>query len=399
MMDQTLVTMVIEDHAFQRHHLVRMLRSFFNGVIIEAEHGQHAVDLLDTAGAVDIIICDLDMPEMDGIEFMRHLAQKDLAPSVIISSALESSLLSSVSKMAKENGIRLLGVIEKPIRLELLRSLLCKHTTVVPKPVGTPAQSFSLDEVLAGISHHQFEPFFQPKVALQDGRLLGAEALARWRHPVHGVVAPYAFIPLLEQHAKIDELTMLMLEQSAQACHQWHLQGHDLSVAVNLSLVSLNNTGLVEDILNILKRADLSPRHMILEITETSAMTEAAAALEILTRLRMRGFGLSIDDYGTGFSSLKQLTRLPFTELKIDQIFVTGCASVPSNQAIIESSVGMASHLNLKTVAEGIETEADWAFLQTTACDIAQGYFIAKPMDGASFMAFAEAKLASQRLH
>jgi EAL domain-containing protein (putative c-di-GMP-specific phosphodiesterase class I) len=131
---------------------------------------------------------------------------------------------------------------------------------------------------------------------------------------------------------------------------------------------------------------------VIFEITETMAMTEVAAALENLTRLRMRGFGLSVDDYGTGFSSLRQLTRVPFTELKIDQEFVQGCAANPSSRTIVESSVEMARRLGITSVAEGVETQEDWDVLKAAGCDVAQGFLIAKPLENDSFLAFCIAE-------
>jgi EAL domain-containing protein (putative c-di-GMP-specific phosphodiesterase class I) len=168
----------------------------------------------------------------------------------------------------------------------------------------------------------------------------------------------------------------------------WRERSLELTVSVNLSLASLTDTMLADRITQVVRTARLDPRHMMLEITESAAMTEVAYALENLARLRMRGFGLSIDDYGTGYSSMQQLTRIPFTELKIDQGFVTGCVANKATRAIIESSVGMARNMGIKSVAEGVESQADWDALKATGCDVVQGYFIAKPMDGSSFLDF-----------
>jgi EAL domain-containing protein (putative c-di-GMP-specific phosphodiesterase class I) len=159
-------------------------------------------------------------------------------------------------------------------------------------------------------------------------------------------------------------------------------------VSVNLSLASLTDAMLADRITAIVRSARLDPRHMTLEITESAAMSNVASALENLARLRMHGFGLSIDDYGTGYASMQQLTRIPFTELKIDQGFVTGCVANHATRAIVESSVGMAHRLGIKSVAEGVETQSDWDALKAVSCDIAQGYFIAKPMDASSFVEF-----------
>jgi len=375
---------------------VRMLRALGARETREAADGKQALASIQGIAPVDLVICDLDMPEMDGMELMRNLGQVNSAISVIIASAQDRSLLNAVDKMAHAYGVRLLGVIEKPVTFKTLKNLIALHEAPKAQPAhaGTGAPSFSLDQIVQGVRERQFEPFFQPKTELATGRVVGAEALARWRHPEHGLIGPYAFIAPLEQSGMLDELTLLMLEKAAGACRAWRERGMELTVSVNLSLVSLTDTTLASRITETVRLAGLDPHYMTLEITETTAMTEVAPALENLARLRMRGFGLSIDDYGTGFSSLRQLTRVPFTELKIDQSFVAGCAANPSSRAIVESSVEMARRLGIKSVAEGVETQEDWDVLQAAGCDVAQGYFIAKPMQASAFLTFCTAETA-----
>lgn|SRR3989344_3056883 len=386
-----LIVLVVEDHDFQRRTVARMLRSLGAREVMEAGDGKQALALIRDAVPVDLVVCDLDMPEMDGMELIRHLGQTNNAASIIISSAQGRSLLASVEKMARAYGARLLGVIEKPVTLDGLEDLIARHEPAKSQPerASAAAPGFSLDQILHGVRQKQFEPFFQPKADLATGRILGAEALARWRHPEQGLIGPYAFIAQLEQSRMIDELTLLMLVKTASTCCAWRERGFHLTVSVNLSLVSLTDTTLADRITQIVRSTGLDPCHMMLEITETVAMTDIAPALENLTRLRMRGFGLSIDDYGTGFASMQQLTRIPFTELKVDQGFVTGCAANPSARAIVESSVEMARRLDIKSVAEGVETQADWDVLKVAGCDAAQGYFIAKPMETRAFVEWA----------
>ncbi len=392
------VILVIDDHDFQRHTIARMLKSLGASEVLEAENGEEALALLGNPALAQptIVVCDLDMPQMDGMEFIRHLGKANSGLSVVIASALDSALLGSVEKMSRAYGVRLLGVIEKPLTLERLQDILARHQLLDTKPprpaTNTPA--FTAEQILLGVQNKEMEPFFQPKVNLADGKIVGAEALARWRHPQHGIIGPYAFILPLERSMQIDTLTFLMLEKAARSCHAWREQEFDITVSVNLSLVSLTDTTLADRILQTVRTAGLDPRHMILEITETAAMTDIAPVLENLTRLRMRGFGLSIDDYGTGFSSMQQLTRVPFSELKIDQSFVTGCANIPSSMVIIESSLSVAKGLSIKSVAEGVETQNDWDALKSMGCDIAQGYFIAKPMEEVVFLEFCAKKIA-----
>jgi EAL domain-containing protein (putative c-di-GMP-specific phosphodiesterase class I) len=243
-----------------------------------------------------------------------------------------------------------------------------------------------LDEILCAVKLKQFVPYYQPKVALSTGEILGMEALSRWQHPQHGLVAPASFISVLELSGHINELTQQILEEAAGACRRMHELGFGLTVSVNLSHVSLTDTAMADRITQIVQSVGLDPRYVIFEITETAAMTQMAPALENLARLRMRGFGLSVDDYGTGFASLQQLMRVPFTELKIDQSFVTGCAANSGSRIIVESSVEMARNLGMKTVAEGVESQSDWNVVSAARCDIAQGFFIARPMDERLFV-------------
>ncbi len=383
--------LVVEDDDFQRQMIVNMLRSMGAKSVGEADGGKKALKLIseDKENQVDIVICDLNMPEMDGLEFLRNLGEQQHQASIVIVSARGGKLLASAGKMAKMYGMKLLGIIEKPVLREQLKSLLAKHDRSENKwrqPAN--ATSFTLDEILQGIRAKQFEPYFQPKVDFKTGRIVGAEALARWIHPVHGVISPYAFIPLLEQSGNIDDLTFLMLEKAAIYCRSCSDKGLMLTVSVNLSLVTLGDTLLADRIIQVVRNAGLDPRYIMLEITETAAMTDVAHALENLARLSMNGFGLSIDDYGTGYSSMQQLTRIPFSELKIDQSFVKDFSDNVALRIVVESSIDMAHKLEVKSVAEGVETQQEWDMLKNMGCDTAQGYFIAKPMDLASFIEF-----------
>lgn len=390
-----LVCLVIEDDDFQRATVVRMLRSLGVVDVREAADGKKALDLLRATPrpAVDIALCDMDMPEMDGLELLRHMGQGKEVVSVVILSALDSALLASVKKMSLAYGIRLLGVVEKPIgraRLEAMLAQYARPETAArgPRPA---VRTFTVEEILHGVHEGQFEPFFQPKLDVKTKRVVGAEALARWLHPEHGIIAPYAFIPLLEKADAMDELTFVMLKEAAKGCRCLHDKGYPVSVSVNLSLTSLTDSGLAQRITTAVRDAGLDPRHVILEVTESAAMTDVASALETLARLRMHGFGLSIDDYGTGYASLQQLTRIAFTELKIDQSFVKEFADNPSLHVIVASSIEMARKLKVKSVAEGVETQADWDALVGLGCDTAQGYLIAKPMKLASMVDFCAA--------
>lgn len=389
--------LILEDDDFQRKLVNNMLRTLGVVDISEAIDGQSALNLLETTASkpVDIVLCDMNMPTMDGMEFMRHLGQRKLPVSIVILSTLERALLASVAEMSRAYGVSLLSVIEKPITLKQLEALIVQFEppgTKLPSSVAT-LPDFSLDEILQGVREKQFEPFFQPKVDFQSGKIIGAEALARWIHPEYGIVSPYAFIDLLEQNKMIDELTFAILKKSVAASRVFVEKGYDISISVNLSLTSLTDTNLAGNITQVVRSLGAEPGQFVLEVTESAAMTDIAHALENLARLRMNGFGLSIDDYGTGYASMQQLTRVAFTELKVDQSFVKGCSSNPALRIVVESSIELARKLNVKSVAEGVETQQDWDELKQLGCDIAQGFFIAKPMSLQDFIEFYEAWL------
>ena len=384
--------LIAEDHDFQRRQLARMLESLGARDIRQAADGHAALQLIqDAVHPVDIVISDLDMPGMDGMEFIRHLGESKARLSVILASSLDRNLIASVQTMTEAYGVNMLGIVEKPLSLGKLESLIGRH-----RPAQVQAQrpraagaTFTLEEILAGLKADEFEPYIQPKVDLVTRSVKGAEALARWRHPQHGIIAPYAFISLLEGNGLIDELMWVMLRKAAATCRDWRAAGLYATVSVNLSLKSLGDVQLAERVTELVRNRDLEPRHMILEVTESAVTTDVGRALENLARLRMKGFGLSIDDYGTGYSSMQQLARIAFTELKIDQSFVANAARQKSARIILQSSLEMAKKLGISAVAEGVETEADWDLLRQLGCDVAQGYYIARPMEAGAFLGWA----------
>jgi EAL domain-containing protein (putative c-di-GMP-specific phosphodiesterase class I)/AmiR/NasT family two-component response regulator len=384
--------LIAEDQRVQRTLLVGILEALGAKTIYETPDGREAMKIIeDVRRPVDIVITDLDMPGMDGLEFLRRLSELERQRvSVILTTAMGAKLLASVGAMTKAYGLALLGVLEKPLTPGKLAPLikLHQHTQAQRHDARGAGPAFALEEIIEGLKNGEFEPHYQPQMDVASGRVKGAEALARWRHPTHGVTEPASFIPVLERAAQLNQLTFLMLKKAAGACRAWRDSGLDLKVSVNLSLVSLADTTLADRIAHAVQAEGLEPRHMVLEITETAAMTEVAPALENLARLRMRGFGLSIDDYGTGFSSLRQLTRVPFTELKIDGSFVTGCAQNSLSRAMVDSSVEMARRLEIESIAEGVETQSDWDALQAAGCISAQGYYLARPMEGQSLLEF-----------
>lgn len=336
--------LVVEDDGFQRKMLATLLHNLGITEVHQADCGTTALELLSAGDlAIDIIITDLNMPGMDGMEFIRHLGDSDFKAPLIISSALDSTLIQSVQLMTTAYGIMLLGTLEKPPKGEDLLQAIIAYTHIRKRsPSYAPPRQYSLAEISVGLETGQFEPYFQPKVKLSNGRLCGFEALARWRHPDKGVLSPYFFIENMESGGLIDRLTDIMLDKASWWCAAWRNSGLDIKVSVNLSVHSLSDADLADRLIKLVHGQGVEPRHIILEITETGFMAGRGIGLENLARLKMNGFTLSIDDYGTGYSSIQQLNLIAASELKIDRSFVTNAGQKRSSRVILQSSLEMA---------------------------------------------------------
>ena len=222
--------------------------------------------------------------------------------------------------------------------------------------------------------------YYQPKVDIASGKVTGVEALARWPHPVEGLIAPADFIPLVEQSGVIRPFTLWVLEEAVIQCARWRDAGLHLTLAVNLSTRNLLDPGLADHIAQLLDRYRVSAAQLVLEITESAAMSRSETAVKTIHRLHAIGLGLSIDDFGTGYSSLSYLKRLPVSELKIDQSFVSGMLKNEHDAVIVRSTIELAHNLGLKVVAEGVENTQTLGMLAELGCDVAQGYHYSRPL-------------------
>jgi len=387
-----LRTMVVEDQATPRRIAVEILRKLGVAEILQAEDGQDALELIRRSSApLDVIICDLDMPRMDGVEFIRNVAEANLGASIVLASAVEAPVLASVEAMARSQGMAVLGVLEKPVTPQKLGDLLARHGSTQANYARMDDPPVDPAELEEAIHDRRITPHFQPMVRMSDGQIIGFEALARWRHTDRGTLQPELFIPVAESTGLIDSLTWVMLECAVAEAVRWRQAGHRWTISVNLSLPYLERQGVADRIAALVERHGLQPGSVVLEVTESLAATQIAQVLGNIARLRMKGFGIAIDDYGTGYATLQQLSRMPFTELKIDRSFVSGSPDRPNLHAILRSSVELARQLNLGSVAEGVETAGEWHQLDSVGCDVAQGYLVAPPMPPESVLGWASA--------
>ncbi|HUO85242.1 MAG TPA: EAL domain-containing protein [Thermoanaerobaculia bacterium] len=244
-----------------------------------------------------------------------------------------------------------------------------------------------LSELRHAVASEQLELHYQPKIGIRDRTITHAEALVRWRHPVHGLMSPVEFIPLAEQSGNISTITRWVLRRAILDCSAWKASGLDLTVAVNLSAIDLFDAGLPDLVSGLLAEAELSPARLMLEITESAVMSDPEHAQRILRELKNRGVTLAIDDYGTGYSSLAHLNRLPVDELKIDKSFILNLRDPSSNDAVIVgSTIELGHNMGLRVIAEGVEDAEAWQILDRLGCDMAQGYHITPPLPVVQFL-------------
>ncbi|QXC34241.1 EAL domain-containing response regulator [Aeromonas sp. FDAARGOS 1407] len=377
--EDELVIMVVEDHAFQRKTLLHQIRSLGYQQLLEAQDGLSALALCQHH-QVDILICDLRMPGMDGMALLRRLSLGGFKGGIILSSALEDDVVAAVLRMSAAYGLQVLGRLEKPSSPQQIRQLIDSWSPGQEPQHSEEGYGIDVVELQLALERDQILPWYQPKVSFVTGEWVGMEALARWQHPEYGMISPARFIPLAENNGLIDQLTEVIISKSLRDGHLWEETGLSLNLSMNLSTTSLIEGDLCHSLINQCQRWSINPELITLEVTESSFVQDLGKSLEVLTRLRMHGFGLSIDDFGTGYSSMQQLALLPFTELKLDRSFVDRCYADPSRLAIIESSIELARKLGLKSVAEGVEDELTWRLLARLGCDVCQGFFSARPM-------------------
>jgi EAL domain-containing protein (putative c-di-GMP-specific phosphodiesterase class I)/CheY-like chemotaxis protein len=372
--------LLLDDDQFMLGMQARMLRSMGYDMIGTAGSGLSALTMLQKdPHAVDVIVCDLNMPGMDGIEFLQKLRASPFRGNVILLSGQGLRVMHTVQKLLGQDML-ILGALVKPAGRLALRTLLDRWKPLGQVRVAEPAPTFVADEIHAANAQGQWVLQYQPTVDLTTGALKGVEALVRWAHPRHGTVYPNDFIQVAEECGAIDALTEWVMHEAMLQLARWQEAGLQTHMAVNVSMENLRSPGFAGRVSAWVREAAAAPVDLTLEITESRLMSPAPAPLESLVRLRMQGFGLSIDDFGTGHSSLAQLRDVPFTELKIDRGFVHGARHNQIIRPILEGSIGIAKRLGMQSVAEGVETEDDWHLLRDIGCDLAQGWFIARAM-------------------
>jgi EAL domain-containing protein (putative c-di-GMP-specific phosphodiesterase class I) len=379
--------LVVEDHPFQQQYLLELYGSMRDVSLIAAHDGHEALELMKHHH-FDMVLSDLMMPGMDGLQFIQRLGRLKHKPALAIMSSAPRRILISASLAARSLGFIVVGLIAKPVDLVALRGLHEKLSLLgsnaranrkVPEEHGIAC-------LRNAIAQGQIHPWFQPKKSLVNGRIVAAEALVRWAHPCSGLLLPGDFLPEIVRHGLEEELLMNVVARTISAQSYWQGQGYDVPVTINLPTHLLDDDDLPDRLHALVLDAGGTPSKIGFELMESSTTENLGHYFAGVCRLRFKGFGLAQDDFGKGYSSYFNLASTPFTELKIDRSLVHGCVENENLAAALSSIVALGKQLGLNVVAEGVETAEELALLSRIECDQIQGFFISKAIESDLFL-------------
>jgi len=369
--------LVVEDHDFQRRTVVQLLRGLGVGTVADVSDGADALGALQSSPLPDVIICDIDMPGMDGVEFVTHVAERRLAPAIIIASGLEANVLRAVEAIGVGHGLHVLAALEKPLTARSLGDALRRYTRL-GGDAEDQRQGFALsgDELRDALARGELTPEFEPRIDLTTGTIGSLEAAARWRDAEGRRVDVSVFAAALVREDLVPDFVAHLVAASGALVAG---VGPPLRVAVDLSLLPLDEVSLADWLTGLVVRRHHDPRHIVCQIDDL-AMARAPAALQVLTRLRVKGFGLSMIHTGIGPSMAHLLDRVPLSELKLDRRLVSGASRDPKRHEMLGAALTEARQLGLPVVADGCDEQSDFDTLVALGCSEAQGRFIGAPM-------------------
>ena len=387
----SLSILVVDDHKLQAKVLKNKLFSLNINNVICVSSGKEALREVKI-NEFDIIFCDLNMPEMDGVKLLSSLKEYGFDRAIVILSALDKMILSTVGEVCKRMDFSFVEIIEKPAEIKQLNLIVenvrrsrKKDAFYISKQTKVDID-ITVDDILLALSKGEFKNYYQPQVDFKSGKTVSVEVLARWLHPIYGLLSPSVFLPILESENLTDELFDVILMNTLDDYNR----ALKFPSSINVTQDSLNKPCFSERFLNLCSEYKVDPSLFTFELTEKEVMNDSINLLENLSRLRINNVGLSIDDFGTGYSSLIKLSKLPFTEIKVDRSFISNCIKQESDKAIVDFSCALAKEMKLIIVAEGVEDKETLEYLKNLGFDLCQGYYTAKPMPIEAFSIFIE---------
>ena len=320
----------------------------------------------------DVIMMDLMMPGIDGVELLRLLSEKAKNARLCLISGSDARVLNSARRLGSAHGLNVVAALEKPLSIPVLNTFF--------ESITSSGKEKSPDDHALALANGEFILYYQPVVEISTRSVKGVEALARWQHPDRGILLPDTFLRQITDEGLMQDLTKFVIKTAVQQAASLYQAGERMTMALNVTASTLLDLSLPDQISDVCKQYGLPPEMLVLEVTETEAMRDVTRTMDVLLRMRLRNIGVSIDDFGTGHSSLRELQRMPFSELKIDKSFVTDAPNNKDCAVIMNSIIDLGHNLGLKVIAEGIEDQRAWNMLLEKGCDFGQGYLMGHPM-------------------
>ena len=368
--------LIVEDDRLQATNLKILLNRLFEGTITVVHRGSEVATVCE-AQPIDVMFCDIDLPDINGVNLLSTLAESSRPKGVVILSAMTQDVLEITYNMCLSAGYGFVRALTKPISNQQLTQIFGEFKQYLSQEqfVSLPVL-MNDDEIDTAFNEGRFINYYQPQYSTSDNQLIGVEALVRCRHPKHGIIAPAQFITEIQVRNELDKLFWIVLEKALQDMST-------LKVTINLS-VNMNQKTLKqpmsERLFALCEQYQIAPERITLELTEDEVYDCSVTSLANLANLRLRGVGLAIDDFGTGYSSLSQLATLPYTELKIDRQFIKDALTNFKSQQLTISSLHLAKSLGLKSVAEGVEDDETLAYLRELGVEFYQGFVRCRPI-------------------
>ncbi|AIB37240.1 MULTISPECIES: response regulator cyclic di-GMP phosphodiesterase PvrR [Pseudomonas] len=376
--------LIVEDHPFQHLYLQNLFSELGDFDLVCARDGEEALACLKQRD-FDLVLTDLLMPGMDGVQFIQGLAAQPSRPALAIMSAASRRMLMGASLVASNLQVKVIGLISKPVNAAALRCLTDQLQALRQVAPAEIQPGIDCQSLMNALVNGDLQAWFQPKKALSNGRIVAAEALVRWAHPEHGLLLPGVFLPALIACNLEERLLWCVLKQAMAAQATWRQQGYDIPVSINLPTHLLNSHDLPDRIQAFVLEHQGLPARICFELMECSVPDDISNFYAGACRLRIKGFGLSQDDFGKGYSSYMNLVSAPFTELKIDRALVQGCNANEELAQALTSIVSLGRQLGLIVVAEGVETAQELALLRKIDCTQVQGFLISHAVSADQF--------------